>query len=380
MRKLFLSAVLLLAALVLTNCSKDSFVEPPQEEPETEVPYVPSPLVEGRAVIAYVTYYGTTLPNPQLITHINYAFAELYVKDGKYNGFKLQGKESRFNSVVALKKKNPNLKILLSFTNGVANSDNKAGEGFSVLAKSDQMRKAFAQDCREFCEQKGIDGIDIDWEYPGLGWSGQACDVNADTDNHVLLMKQLRQTLGNDYLLTYAGYVTNKRAADGGYKYMDIKALDEIVDYVNIMTYDLDSGKKPHNGLLCPSAYWDINRTYNAYMAAGATPSKMIIGIPFYGRISFSSSPGALTYKSIMKLGEGYEVENWDSGASVPYVTYNGVKYCYYDNPKSIGIKADWALQRGLYGLMYWENDQDDSNFTLRKAVWDSVMGYKDNS
>lgn len=377
MKKLFLQFALLVMAFLMVNCSKDSFVEPPAEE--DEAPYVPAPYVEGRAAIAYVTYYGTTLPNPELVTHINYAFAEIYVKDGKYNGFKLQGKESRFNSVVALKQKNPKLKILLSFTNGVSNSDNMAGEGFSVLARSAAMRRAFAEDCLRFCKEKGIDGIDIDWEYPGLGWSGQASDVAVDTDNHVLLMKQLRETLGNGYLLTYAGYVTNKRSADGGYKYIDIKALDDVVDYVNIMTYDLDSGKKPHNGLECPSAYWDISRTYNAYMAAGVSPSKMVIGIPFYGRVSFSSSPGALTYKSIMALKEsdGYKVDNWDSGASVPYVTRNGQKYCYYDNARSISIKADWALDRGLYGLMYWENDQDDYKFTLRKAVWDSVMGYK---
>ena len=34
-------------------------------------------------------------------------------------------------------------------------------------------------------------------------------------------------------------------------------------------------------------------------------------------------------------------------------------------------------LGKGMYGLMYWENDSDDSNFTLRRAVWDGVMGYK---
>ena len=128
----------------MANCSKDSFIEPPVEE-EEEIPYVPANRVEGRAVIAYVTYYGSGLPDPNLVTHIDYAYAELYVKDGKYNGFKLQGTQSRFNKVVALKKKNPKLKIILSFTNGVANSDNAPGEGFSVLSASAEMRKAFAE-------------------------------------------------------------------------------------------------------------------------------------------------------------------------------------------------------------------------------------------
>ena len=111
MSKKLLKFLIIPIALIMSNCSKDSFIEPPVEDtPSPEVPYVPSPLVSGRAVIAYVTYYGAGLPNPELCTHINYAFAELYVKDGKYNGFKLQGKESRFESVVALKKSIPILR------------------------------------------------------------------------------------------------------------------------------------------------------------------------------------------------------------------------------------------------------------------------------
>ena len=380
MKNIFVKFLLAILAFVIVGCSKDSYVEPPQpeEEPEQEAPYVPSEAVPGRVVLAYVTYYGSTLPKPELVTHINYAFAELYFKDGKYTGFKLQGKESRFNSVVALKKKNPNLKILLSFTNGVSNSDNKPGAGFSVLSASDEMRRAFAQDCRDFCKEHGIDGIDIDWEYPGLGWSSQPCDVLNDTKNHVLMMKQLRETLGSEYLLTYAGYVTDRRTVSGGgYKYMDIKALNDVVDYVNIMTYDFDEGKKPHNAVVAPSAYWDISRTYNAYMDAGASPKKMVLGIPFYGRISFGGSPSAWTYKKIITLGKDYTIDNWDDQAKVPYVTYLGAKYCYYDNARSIAYKTDWALDRKFKGVMYWENDQDDDKFTLRKAAWEGVMGYK---
>ena len=375
MKKLFVSV---LFALLFVACSKDSLIETPeQQQPGNQpwVPYTPSPLFEGRAVVAYVTYYGTTLPDPQIVTHVNYAFAELYMKDGEYLGFKPQGKLSRFESVVALKEKNPKIKILLSFTNGVSNSDNTdKDEGFSVLAKSAQMRKAFAEDCLAWCEQYGIDGIDLDWEFPGLSWGSQAKDVEVDVQNHVLLMKQLRETLGSRYLLTYAGYCMDKKAVSGGYRYIDIKALDEVVDYVNIMTYDLDADGAPHNAVICNSAYWDITRTYNAYINAGATPSKLVLGIPFYGRVSFSGSPGALSYKSIIKLGSGYTIENWDATACVPYVTYNGAKYCYYDNARSIEYKAQWARERNFYGLMYWENDLDDANFTLRRAVWEGVM------
>ncbi len=368
-----LAIIFLAFVLIFAGCSKDPIPNNGGNNPETE-PYIPAEPVDGRGVIAYVTYYGTNLPKPELCTHINYAFAEIYVSGGKYHKFRLKGSESRFESVVALKKKNPKLKILLSFSNSVGNSDNTAGGGFSVLAASDENRKAFARDCLEFCKEYGIDGIDMDWEFPGLDWSGQKVDLAHDTNNHVLMMKQLRETLGNEYLLTYAGHVMDKQRVSGGYMYIDIKALDPIVDFVNIMTYEMDSGETPHNAVSCTSAYWDIARTYRAYINAGATPGKLVLGIPFYGRISHSSSPGAITYETIMGLSGEYSIENWDATSNVPYVTKNGVKYCYYDNPRSIEYKAKWALERNLYGLMYWENDQDDNKFTLRKAVWESVM------
>jgi hypothetical protein len=87
MKNLYLWILLPCLAMVVLGCSKDSYIEPPEDEGEVEVPYVPSAPVDGRVVLAYVTYYGSGLPNPELVTHINYAFAELYFKDGKYAGF-----------------------------------------------------------------------------------------------------------------------------------------------------------------------------------------------------------------------------------------------------------------------------------------------------
>ena len=61
-------------ALMISACSKED-VTP---TPEQDKPYVPATAKPGRVVVAYVTYYGSRLPNPQICTHINYAFAELY--------------------------------------------------------------------------------------------------------------------------------------------------------------------------------------------------------------------------------------------------------------------------------------------------------------
>ena len=373
--KRFFAIVAIATAMMIASCSEDPYQSGIQSGGENDESEELLPAKDGRVAIAYVTYYGKAIPDPMLMTHINYAFAELYVKDGVYKGFKLQGNEDRFRQVVALKKKNPNLKISLSFSHTVTNDDNSQGGGFSALAKSDEYRKAFAKDCRDFCSKWGIDGIDIDWEFPGLSWSGHACDPSVDVVNHVLLMKQLRETLGTRYMLTYAGYVKNVIETDEGRKYIDIAAVDPYVDFVNVMTYDMDSAPSHQSALRDKSAYVDCERAIKAYTDAGVAASKLVLGIPFYGRISFDKSPGAIDYNKIIMLDKNdYKIDNWDSDANVPYVTYKGTYYCGYDNEKSIAIKGDWIRSLGMKGMMYWDYNADDNQHTLCKAVWQAVM------
>ena len=376
----FLQALLvLLALLVPAACER---IEPePEPEPEIDPEIVEpdvalNPRIEGRHATAYVTYYGSLTPDPEMMTHINYAFAELYVRDGVYQGFKVQGNLSRFEQIASLKNQNPDLKICLSFSHTVANSDNKQDGGFSAMCKSEAGRRAFAEDCLAFLKKYNLDGVDLDWEFPGLSWSGAACDPSCDTDNYVLLVKQLRETLGTSYTISYAGYCSDKTSVSGGYRYVDIKGMDPYVDYVNIMAYDLDEAPHHHSALNDTRAYKDCNRAVNAYLTAGVSPDKLVLGLPFYGRHSFSTSPTAISYKKILQLDRyQYRRNQWDDKASCPFVaTMGGAFYCGYDNPRSIGLKGAWVREKGMLGLMYWEYDQDDAKGTLRKAVWNAVM------
>ena len=376
----FLQALLVLLALFVPAACERIEPEPepePEIDPEIVEPDVAlNPRIEGRHATAYVTYYGSLTPDPEVMTHINYAFAELYVRDGVYQGFKVQGNLSRFEQIASLKNENPDLKICLSFSHTVANNDNKQDGGFSAMCKSEAGRRAFAEDCLAFLKKYNLDGVDLDWEFPGLSWSGAACDPSCDTDNYVLLVKQLRETLGTSYTISYAGYCSDKTSVSGGYRYVDIKGMDPYVDYVNIMAYDLDEAPHHHSALNDTRAYKDCNRAVNAYLTAGVSPDKLVLGLPFYGRHSFSTSPTAISYKKILQLDRyQYRRNQWDDKASCPFVaTMGGAFYCGYDNPRSIGLKGAWVREKGMLGLMYWEYDQDDAKGTLRKAVWNAVM------
>lgn len=357
--------------LILAACHTDITTGEEPQNPEEPMPVE----VSGRIVNAYVTYYGSSIPDPTYLTNICYAFAELYVVNGEYKGFKIEGKEERFRQVVELKKMKPSLKISISFTHIVDNSDNSQGGGFSAMASTDEGRKAFASDCLAFLKEWGIDGVDIDWEFPGISWSGHACDPKIDVENHVKLLAQLRETLGPDYLISYAGYVKDKQATAGGFKYIDIEATAPYVDFVNIMTYDMDAAPNHHSALNDPSAYVDCHRAVYAYLDHKMPADKLVLGIPFYGRVSWSGTGSSISYARILGLDKNtYKIDNFDKAASVPYVTKNNSFYCGYDNPESIAIKGEWIRSLGMRGMMFWSYDLDSFDGKLRKATWRAVM------
>lgn len=366
---------LLLSVLLIVSCSKNSSPTGGEGEPEQPAE-VMADRVEGRIALGYVTYYGKNLPDPKYLTHVNFAFAELYMNGNEYVKFGLQGDRLRFDQVKQAIKQSSGAQMLLSFTNTVSNADNKKGGGFSALAKSAEMRKRFAQDCKDFVQREGIDGIDIDWEFPGMTFGSNAYDTQVDVDNFTLLMKDLREVLGKNILLTYAGYCMNvQNTSDGGRKYIDVAAVDPYVDFVNVMTYDLVSAPKHQSAIYAPDAYWDCMRSIKSYVDAGILPSKLVLGIPFYGRKDFASG-GYIEYNKIIKLSkaDGYIINHWNTDWQAPYVTKNGEMYCGYDNARSISAKGNWVKHYGMKGMMFWDYDGDDTNGTLRKALWNAVM------
>ena len=183
-----------------------------------------------KIVVAYVcSWTNERLPDPTLMTHINYAFG--HVKK-TFDGVNIQN-EPFLRKVVALRKQNPKLKIMLSV--GGWTSGN-----FSEMAATAKTRTAFAKDCKRIVDEYGLDGIDIDWEYPTSNEAGISSSPD-DTKNFTLLMRDLRKALGKKKLLTAA------TIADG--LYIDFPACIKYMDFVNIMAYDVANPPKHHTTL-----------------------------------------------------------------------------------------------------------------------------------
>lgn len=329
----------------------------------------------NKVVVGYVSHGGSKLPDPFLCTHICYAFAELYVVNNVYQKMELKSPEAKFLKVLALRDQNPDLKIQLSINHTVGNPGNSQGGGFSAMAKDSAQRKHFAQDCLAFCQKYNLDGIDIDWELPGLSWSGHACDPSCDYKNYILLMRDLRETLGNDLLLTAAAYVkAKKEATEGGYKYMDAMDYEPYVDWLNLMCYDMCSAPNPHNAIKC-GGYWDIERTWRSYYSVGYPMDKLVLGLPFYGR--HIDGDGEWYYWKMLGLAKQsptvWQSEIWSDYWQVPYAKKNGQFWCSYDNPRSIAIKGNYVDEKGMRGLMYWEASGDTDKHDLNRAMWNAM-------
>ena len=143
-------------------------------------------------IIAYVTSWKDVPVDPTVMTHINYAFG--HVND-TFDGVRIDN-PNRLRYIVGLKSINPDLKVMLSVGGW--------GSGrFSEMAADDARRLSFAQDCLKAVEEFGLDGIDIDWEYPTSDMAGISASP-ADRENFNLLMRDLRAVLGEDRLLTLA--------------------------------------------------------------------------------------------------------------------------------------------------------------------------------
>ena len=316
----------------------------------------PSEVAEkDRVVVAYVTSWSDVIPDPFCMTHINYAFG--HVND-TFDGVRVDNPQ-RLKDMVALKNVNPDLKVMLSVGGW--------GSGrFSEMAMDRKLRRSFADDCLRVVKEFGLDGIDIDWEYPTSSAAGISYSPE-DTGNFTMLMKDLRQVLGDGLLLTFASAASAE--------YVDFTAVEPYVDFVNIMAYDMATAPKHHSALYESeiSGGMTSDKAARAHLAAGMPAHKLVLGMPFYGRGS-GRYADFNDFKDIKKDIEAYEI--WDEKAQVPYIAdTDGTLIVGYDNPRSLKIKCGYIKANGLRGAMYWDYDGDDSDGTLRKTVAREILG-----
>jgi chitinase len=334
---------------------------------------------------------GWTTPpdfHPQQLTHINFAFARIDA-NGKVT-LPHPGVGPQLAQLGALKAKNPQLKILISVGGWTA-------EGFSDAALSDASRDAFARSAIALLRAHALDGIDLDWEYPGQSVAGIKSRPE-DKHNFTLLLKTLRQQLdgasADDNRRGDKRYLLSIASADR--EYFDFTEMDKLhvyLDWINVMTYDFFNSLTPttghHAGLYrsrfaAPSDRY-TDASVKQHLAAGIPADKLVLGVAFYGRGFAGVNPlhhglnqpyerfeAAHPYAELVQdfIGkQGFE-RQWDAQARAPFL-WNAASRTFitYDDPASIASKAEYVRSHHLGGMMFWELSQDYRGELLNTIV-----------
>ncbi len=335
----------------------------------------------GKYIVGYL-FPGDSLLNGndiavEKLTHIIYAFAN--VKDGEIEqGFK--NDIENFKILNQTKERNPYLKILIS-VGGWTWSDK-----FSDVCLTKESREKFINSVVAFIDKNNLDGVDIDWEFPGLVGNGNVHRPE-DKENFTSLLEEMRSALNelgaknNKYYL-----ITAATGAFSDYLAHTEMAVDQrYLDFINLMTYDFcepdADSTAGHNAPLFTNPrdpnHSSDDAVVQLYLNAGVSPQKIVLGVPFYGhvwQVTSSDSnglyePGGQTkmhiWASFKSLQMNYInkkgfVRYWDSISCVPYLFNKERKiFITYDDEQSLWDKCEYINARDLKGAMFWEYNSD---------------------
>ena len=355
--------------------------------------------------------------DPTKLTHLVYAFGQIY-HDEKINGEYRPGgtvvpedqpellgtlalsdsARSDLSHMSELKEQNPELKIMLSVGGGTC-------PGWAKATADADARKKFIDSCVAAVEEYHLDGIDLDWEFPG---HGNAIDHNPnDKENFESLIREMRAALGDEKLLTIAASSKDFYLTES----CNLPAVIDELDFVNVMSYTMTTYPTCyHNSALHPSEKFpaanvpleSCDEVMEYYTSAGIAPEKLNVGTAFFSKIPPAATKSALDLSTLQEVlgitgitmnyqqllekvlnnpDSGF-VREWDEVAMVPYLTYpdkNDIPQfaITYEDPESLQYKAQFIQQNNYGGAVIWQLRQDYETI-LQTALSDALNGTSD--
>ncbi|CAE6354217.1 unnamed protein product [Rhizoctonia solani] len=293
-----------------------------------------------------------------------------------------------FKQLYLLKQKNRSLKVLLSIGGWTYSQ-----AGHFNFVTNPSARATFVSSAITLLEDNGLDGIDIDYEYPTAG---------AQAQGYAALLSELRAALdahaakkgeSNPYQITAA-----VPAGKSNYQNLLVSQMDKSLTFWNLMAYDYagswSTTSDDQANLYGPTnSDTDTDSAIKWYTANGATTSKIVMGLPLYGR-AFESTNGIR--QPFNGIGPGtWEAGVYDykalplAGAAVFEDSSRGASYSYdsskkelvsYDTPNIIRQKAAYIKSKGLGGGMFWELSSDKKGADSLVSITASNIGALDST
>ncbi|KAH6939256.1 hypothetical protein HPB50_016580 [Hyalomma asiaticum] len=326
--------------------------------------------------------------NVRLCSHIIMGFGTVE-EDGSVNLDALGGPQG-LASLAMLRKRRPDLKLMISIGGG-------GGDGnFRTMVSGADSRQRFIASSISALRAARLDGLDIDWEFPKL----------LDAARFARLLKAASVEFKKDDqwpLLLSVAVPAQSLLVVGSY---DVQSMARTVDFVNLMTYDLNiyNWYTPwvrHNSPLLPNAndapYFNtLNMESSAklWVSLGMPKSKIMVGIPTYGLSWVLRDPDRWQVGSLASVVTNTEADSsvtlryvppslplgmylyrkgkvvclllrngaqreYDPEAMVPYL-HEGKLWISYDDQQSVALKASWIVSNGYGGIMTFSLNSDD--------------------
>ena len=245
-----------------------------------------------------------------------------------------------------------------------------AGHKFTTLAANPEATDRYMAGLVKLVEEHGYDGVDLDWEHPGNA---------TERDLHAAFIRRIRNELdtieakhGKHYELT-AAVVPNP--------WLDVEAMNETMDFINVMCYDM-SGNWPsasagHNAPLFPTSKDPGRGSTSSHMQwwvdRGIPKEKLVVGFPLYGWIFTNfeigesigepkppKHAGSLAYHGLPHLiAQGWKREVDEEGRVPWFWSADRTRFIGIDDPESMAEKSKWAKDQGFRGVFFWEVNHD---------------------
>ena len=317
------------------------------------------------------------------LTHLNLAFVNFG------SDFKLIDDDSDWVRRTVLRKiKYPDLRINIAI-GGWTFNDPPTSTYFSDMVGSYDGRATFIKSVCDYLRTYGLDGVDIDWEYPGATDRGGG---PRDDTLYVQMLGELKEAFEREG----AGWEISVTLPTS-YWYLrgfSLENMQKQIDYFNIMSYDIhgmwDFDNKWTGPYLKGHTDWtEIDMGLDLLWRNNIKPENVVLGFGFYGRSftvadpsctepnnvcqfatggipgSCSDTAGVLTYDEIASRNNTLDVKTfYDPETTVKYNIFGGNQWVSYDDGQSFRDKLSWLSKRCLSGLMIWAIDQDTGNWT----------------